>query len=222
MSSLSDFITSRRSVSFFTKEAVSVELIDELIELAGYAPSSCNTQPWFFLVFHSESSRRRLAEYVQNGYDRTREKLLKEHNVLGGVYVKFLDFFSRYGKFDDAPVYILLFAQPYDAPVFSQAIAFARDRGIEKVAADSVKTSTAMAMQNFLLLAHERGLGTRMKDGVKFLLNFEDLKNGLFDEFHIPRDFELVSGIQLGHPSEQSLKRIPSKRRPFDEIRRIL
>jgi nitroreductase len=204
---------------FFTDKKVPLDLIDELISVSSYAPSSCNTQPWFFLIFHTDKSKEKLNLYVQKGYEYANQSLKQKHKILGNAYVKLLNFFSNYGKFDKAPVYVLLFARPYDTPLFSQAIKFAKNKQIEKIADDSVKTSSAMAMQNFLLVAHEKGLGTRVKDGIKFLMGFNKLKNEFHKEFQIPSTYQLISGIQLGYPTEEALKRNASKRLPLNKIR---
>ena len=180
---IKNIIKNRRSISSFTDKKVPLDLIDELIYISSYAPSSCNTQPWFFLVFHTDKSKEKLNLYIQKGYEYTNESLKQKHKLIGNIYAKLLNFFSNYGKFDKAPVYILLFARPYDTPLLSHAIKFAKNKQIKKIADDSVKTSSAMAMQNFLLIAHEKGLGTRVKDGIKFLMNSDKLKNEFYKEF---------------------------------------
>lgn len=219
---ISKVIKKRRSISSFTNKKVSLDLIDEIISVASYAPSSCNTQPWFFLVFHTDKSKEKLNFYIQKGYEYTNKELKQKHRLVGNVYVKLLDFFSKYGKFDEAPVYILLFVRPYDTPLFSQAIKIINDKQIKKIADDSVKTSSAMAMQNFLLVAHEKGLGTRVKDGIKFLVNFKKLKNDFYKEFQIPLTYQLISGIQLGYPTKNALGKKASKRLSLKKIRKFI
>lgn len=200
-------IKNRRSISNFKDKSVSMDLIKEIIEVSSYAPSSCNTQPWFFLVLHTDKSKDKLNSYIAKGYEYTNQSLKQKHKLMAGTYTKLLKFFSIYGKFDGAPVYILLFARPYDAPLFSQALKLAKNKQIEKIAGESVETSAAMAMQNFLLVAHEKGLGTRVKDGIKFLRDFDELRNGLYKDFKIPSSYKLISGIQLGYPDKKALKK---------------
>ena len=215
-----DIIKKRRSISEFEKKKVSKKIIDDIISVASYAPSSCNLQPWYFLVFSSEKSKDRLNEFIEKGYEKTREKLKKEHWILGRLYVKFLDRFSAYGKFNEAPVYVLAFAKPYSFSWVSKAMKLLKDEKVNKLAEESVKTSVAMAMQNFLLVAHSKGIGTRVKDGIKFLLHFEDLKKDFYKEFGIPSDYELVSGIQLGYATKAAKKRKAAKRIPLNKIRK--
>lgn len=215
-------IKNRRSISSFTNKKIPLRLIDKLISVSGYAPSSCNTQPWFFLVFHTKKSKEKLNLYIQKGYEYTYQSLKKKHKLVGDIYIKLLNFFSNYGKFDKAPVYILLFARPYNTPLFSQAIKFSKNKQIEKIVDDSIKTSSAMAMQNFLLIAHEKGLGTRVKDGIKFLINFNKLKNEFYKEFNIPLTYQLISGIQFGYPAKEALEIKERARISVNRIRRFI
>jgi len=219
---ITKIIKERRSISSFENKKVPLKLIDELISIAGYAPSSCNTQPWFFLVFHTTKSKEKLKQYIKKGYEYTAENFKSKHKLTGNVYIKLLNFFSNFGKFDEAPIYILLFTRPYDTPLFSQAIKFAKNKQIEKIADDSVKTSSAMAMQNLLLIAHEKGLGTRVKDGIKFLMNFDKLRNDFYKEFKIPTNYQLISGIQLGYPTKEALERKALRRLSLNKIRRLI
>lgn len=204
---LFEIIKNRRSVSEFKSQSVSKYLIEDLIEKATFAPSSCNTQSWFFLVFYSKSSQNKLKKFIEKGYDFTKEKIRLNKPKTYLIYNSILDYFSKYGKFDEAPIYILLFSRPYDIKIFSQAMKIINDKNIQKLANSSVLTSSVLALQNFQLLAHNEGLGTRIKDGIKFMLSFEELKKEFYDEFQIPNEYMLISGIQLGYPSSRALKR---------------
>lgn len=220
MENLRKIIKERRSISRFSDKEVSKEIIDELIELAGYAPSSCNTQPWFFAVFNTKEAKEKLVGYIDLGYQKTKEEFKEKNKILGGVFGSALDSFGKYGKFDEAPVYILVFSRPYDKAGLAQAIKISGSERISGIAEESVKTSVAMAMQNFLLAAHAKGLGTRVKDGIKFFVHHEELKNNFHNDFSIPKEYSLLSGIQLGYPLENS--KSAAKRLPLDKIRKFL
>ena len=47
-------VKQRRSIRGYKPDAVSKEIIDEIIEIAKRAPSSMNTQPWHFHVITGE------------------------------------------------------------------------------------------------------------------------------------------------------------------------
>jgi len=213
-------IKERRSISHFLEKKVSKKIIDELIEFSSYAPSSCNTQPWFFLVFESEVAKRRLIEYIDLGYDKIKEEVKKENKILGGAFSGALEAFAKYGKFDEAPIYILVFARPYDRVGLAQAMRIAKNERVNTIAQESVKTSVAMAMQNFLLLAHAKGLGARVKDGIKFFVGIREIRESFYKEFSIPKEYELLSGIQLCYSTESP--RGAGKRLSLDRIRKLI
>jgi nitroreductase len=59
-------ITQRTSVRRFTKEPVSREVLEHLLEAARWAPSAGNLQPWFFYVVTDPGRRRCLAAAALN------------------------------------------------------------------------------------------------------------------------------------------------------------
>jgi nitroreductase len=110
-------IKTRRSIRKFTKEPVSDELLDQILESALWAPSGKNNQPWKFAVIRDSIIRRSLASFTHYGdmiqnapvciavfldrsrvYDRTKDvqavgasiqnMLLTLHSMgLGGVWL---------------------------------------------------------------------------------------------------------------------------------------
>jgi nitroreductase len=55
-------IMRRRSVRAYTREEVSEEEVEKLIEVARCAPSAGNIQPWEFVIVTKAETKRRLAE----------------------------------------------------------------------------------------------------------------------------------------------------------------
>jgi nitroreductase/NAD-dependent dihydropyrimidine dehydrogenase PreA subunit len=58
------FLRSRRSIRNFKKKAVKRDLLNKLLEIACYAPSAKNNQPWFWTVVKDPANVRSLAELV--------------------------------------------------------------------------------------------------------------------------------------------------------------
>lgn len=58
---LFEAIKSRRSVRAFTREKVSKEEVEKLIDAARWAPSAGNIQPWEFIVVRKPEIKRRLS-----------------------------------------------------------------------------------------------------------------------------------------------------------------
>ncbi len=68
---VADAINSRMSIRAFTPQAVARELITELLQLAGRAPSGTNTQPWKVYVLQGQS-RDTLVDKVCAAHDALR------------------------------------------------------------------------------------------------------------------------------------------------------
>jgi len=60
-------IKGRRSVRKYKNKGIADSLIEELLDLARYAPSSMNGQPWHFIVVRSEKTKKKLAD-IKNRY----------------------------------------------------------------------------------------------------------------------------------------------------------
>ncbi len=66
MSRLLDVLRERRSVRKYQAHPVPSELIGEVLEAAGWAPSTYNAQLWRFVVLMGPLVRRRLKEAGQS------------------------------------------------------------------------------------------------------------------------------------------------------------
>ena len=55
-------IKGRRSIRRYREEHIPDSLIEELLDLARYAPSSMNGQPWYFIVIRNDETKRQLVE----------------------------------------------------------------------------------------------------------------------------------------------------------------
>jgi len=59
---LIDCIKTRRSIRKYKDKEVSDDVIRELIDCARHAPSSCDTQPWEFVVIRDKAVREKLSQ----------------------------------------------------------------------------------------------------------------------------------------------------------------
>ena len=172
---LTEAIRKRRSVRRYREEPVSEELLRELLELACWAPSAENEQPWYFVALTSEEELRNLQTTMEQVAEETKthlEELLPKHPRIVGQTTEFL---RRLGG---APVCILAFLQ--------------RDYGELR---DSMLESTAAAIQTLLLAAKERDLGTCWINAATHLGYGPVLR-----ELYAPDKGELVSIVTLGYP----------------------
>lgn len=68
MNSFNSLAAQRYSCRSYRPDAVSEELIEQLLEAARLAPSACNRQPWRFMVIRPDNSDGRAA--VKAAYNR--------------------------------------------------------------------------------------------------------------------------------------------------------
>ncbi|MFH1645734.1 MAG: nitroreductase family protein [Candidatus Omnitrophota bacterium] len=62
-----DLVKKRRSVRQYLKKPVPREVIERALEAARFAPSACNSQPWYFVVIDDEANRKAVAEAAFSG-----------------------------------------------------------------------------------------------------------------------------------------------------------
>ena len=80
-------ITSRMSARAFTQQAVSREMITEILQVASRAPSGTNTQPWQVHVL-TGAAKQRLSERIEFIHEYTASDALVEEYIEGReVYV---------------------------------------------------------------------------------------------------------------------------------------
>ena len=211
---LVEAIKSRRSIRAFDSKMPPRGLINECLEAATWAPSATNRQPWKFVVLTgraldevnritSENFALRMSDRDAFGSPpeplRTRQQDIMETLMRvaeedgidpGTVFEKSLRFF--------------------DAPVAVYFLTYKSDD-------EQYRLSTAAAIENFLLAAHARGLGTCWLTVT--VICQEDIKKHL----EIGDDKELLAGVALGYAlAECRLNTFQRKRESLDTITRWL
>ena len=181
-----DVIRSRRSVRKYQSDPIPDELLRELLETACTAPSAVNYQPWYFVAVRSPEAMERLCAVMGRVTD-TIEPGLKERFAKHPEVVSETTRFMR--QLGGAPVCVL---------------AFELKDTYEKTAGTIVQ-SVAAAIENLVLAATNRGLGScwltaPVEAGVQ---------NELRDMF-APEKGELVAVVTLGYP-DQAPKAPPRK-----------
>ncbi len=131
---LAELIRSRRSIGLFNDAPVPLELVHELLESAVYAPNHRLTEPWRFVVL-TGAGRERYAEI--------RRDMVLDFMKGQGEAERKQAAEGTYRKFMNVPLYLLVVMR-------KQANA---ELDEEDYAA------CCCVIQNFLLLAWERGLG---------------------------------------------------------------
>src|SRR3990170_2356692 len=70
LTTLNEFLRSRRSVRRFLPEPVPQKILEEIIESANWAPSAHNRQPWRFVVLKTLEAKQRLSGEMAIEFNR--------------------------------------------------------------------------------------------------------------------------------------------------------
>jgi len=184
---LDSIIKGRRSIRKYQLEEIPQELLEEVIGTALWAPSGTNRQNWELVVVRGKE-RDRLLEIVSKSQEYVLP-YLKE--LFPEKIIKIsLQVFKNLGG---APVVILIYI-PKDV------IGYERDSGDQEryhleFNRYNHLLSAAALIQNILLAAYSKGLGTCWMTGPKYV---EKEINELLNI----TDKELVSIIPIGYPDQ--------------------
>ena len=174
---LQEAVMTRRSVRKYKDTPVPREVLEQLLETACWAPSAENMQPWYFVALTQQEDIRLLQETMERVSEAMKPHLEELYPRHPRIVKDVTGFLRRLGG---APVYVLVFLQQDYGPV-----------------RDSMLESTAAAIQNLLLAAHEKGLGTCWVNAATGL-GFGPALRELF----APEKGEFVSLVTLGYPDQ--------------------
>lgn len=170
-------ILTRRSVRQYTDQPISREDLEEILEAATWAPSAVNLQPWHFVAIHSKEELAKMADVMQRVADgilpNLKTRFANAPNVVDETY----NFVRGLGN---APVYILAFQLKPDY----------------QVEADAVNLSIGAAIENILLAAHDKGIGSCWLTAPVEAKAGNELR-----EVFAPDKGEMVALITLGYPA---------------------
>lgn len=175
-------IQGRRSIRRYTDRPVPREALARILELAAWAPSAHNRQPWRFAVVLAAEERRKLA--AQMG-ERLRADLAADGVPQGVIDA---DVERSYSRIAGAPALILVCLSMVDMDRYPDT---RRARAEHTMTVQSV----AMAVQNLLLAAHAEGLGACWMCAPLFC---PDVVSAALD---LPPDWEAQALITLGYPA---------------------
>ena len=229
------FVTSRRTTRDFLDTPVPQELIDELLRDAMTAPSWSNTRPYLVGIATGEKrdqiSRDLLARW------EAAAKALR-----GGTWGKIKLFFSRFGLpksdyrvFRPYPKELVPRQQRVGSELYGM-LGIKRDDHIARQAqwarnyeffgapvelfifthkglGEYSVSDAGLFMQNLMLGAHARGLGTCAQGAVALWAD------PIRKQFQIPKGYKLLCGIAVGYPSDHKVNSFEAERLPIDDIK---
>ncbi|MBA3530991.1 MAG: nitroreductase family protein [Ardenticatenales bacterium] len=185
---LSQQILTRRSIRNFRAEQVPLALVDELLRLAGRAPSAHNRQPWRWVVVHTDEGKQRLAEEMGHEFhlDLRRDGVPEEKAAAMVA--------RSHERIRGAAVVLIPCLTMSEMDCYSDG---ERQRCEWQMAVQSV----ALACGTLMLAAHARGLGSCWVCAPIFCVSTVQRSLAL------PTDWEPQGLITLGWPADEGRNR---------------
>ena len=188
-------IENRRSIRKYTQGTISEQDIREIIEAAIKAPSAKNRQPWKFMIIQNKAKKQML--------DAFRKGIQREEN--GAALLPDSRRHIASAKYtvdimEQTPV--IIFVINTDGPGI-----FAPRSQEEQVYELANIQSISAAIQNILLAAQEKGLGSLWICDIFFA--YKELCEWMDTEG------ELIAAVALGSPAENPSAR---PRKKFDDV----
>lgn len=220
---LEQAIKGRRSIRGYRPDPVPRALLEEIIELAGRAPSSMNTQPWHFHVLTGEPLervRRGNSERMLAGVPPQRE--IPDHGTYEGVHRErqveiAKQLFAAMGiARDDKDMrqdWVMRGFRQFDAPV-SIVVTFDKSAEMHGTIAHFDLGAVTFGL---VLAAWDRGLGT--------VINGQGIMQSpvVREVAQIPDDQVIMTCVALGWPDEDfPANAVVSRRRLVAETARFV
>jgi nitroreductase len=188
---LTEAIFTTRAVRRFTDEPVSTDDVLACLRAANQGPSGGNIQPWQWLVVRDPAVRSQVAEVYLRSYDRYEPALLaglppfrsEEDEAAFHRSVRA----SRHLAEHLAEVPVLI-------AVCMPAISMSLQDEAGELDVGTPYASVYPAVQNLLLAARDRGLGTTLT--TVYRVHQDDLRAVL----GVPARYEIVALVPMGHP----------------------
>lgn len=188
-------IENRYSCRLYRNKSLPIEVINEIIDAARWAPSPKNRQPWRFIVLQGETKQQILDKYCQQTNLKINRIDYLMNNEIESEY-------QTLKIIEQAPVLILVFNKYPSKSALSHY-----DAIFDCLNAQSIGAAT----QNILLRATEMGLGSLWVGDILCISHW------LSEQYNTKG--MLVSAIVLGQADEINTKK--SQRLPVSEIMTI-
>lgn len=198
---LKDAIEQRHSVRKFKNDPVPVDVLKEMVRLAGLAPSVNNSQPWQFIAVTNKTKIAEMANIVHQKVQSLFAASAKK-NV-----AKTIEHFSTI--FENAPAVILVANEPYKAiadDIFDH-------EKINDMRRHPDIQSLGAAVEHLLLSAVDLGYGACWLSGLMVA------KKELEEFFEIKAPLELMTAVAVGKPDGEPR---PHDKKSLDEILKLL
>ena len=187
---LTDFIElahGRRAIRRYSDQPVPPDLLNQLLEIATWAPSAHNRQPWRFAVLEAPASKETLARAMGQRLRADRTADGDPPDVIGR------DVARSFARITGATVLIVVCLSLTDMDSYPDG---RRSQAERTMAVQSV----AMAAQTLWLAAHAAGLGACWLCAPLFVPQLVQ------QTLSLPPDWEPQGLLTLGWPAEEKVK----------------
>jgi nitroreductase len=195
-------IQDRRSIRQYTKDPVSEEHLEMILEAARQAPSGENAQPWRFVIVKDEDTRKQLGAIAGGGSGRrfTGEYVTKQMQ-------------ARFESLEDEAKKKAIFEKLTSGRVS----AFLADAPVSIVVCGrkdvwDLPYDTSAAIENMLLMVTALGLGACWV--IAPCIDIRD-EERLKELLGVPEGIKVVSIVAIGHPTRPHR---PRPRLPLNEL----
>lgn len=182
MSKVLEAIKQRRSVRKFMPRTVPDRAVHKILEVAGFAPSAHNSQPWRFILLSEAKLKRKLALAVVDSWEADLAK--------DGLSVNEQTRKERYERYANAPILLL-------ACLTMDGLREFNDSDRQSFERDLAMQSLGASLQTLLLAVHEAGLGACWFSAPGFC------KPTIRKLLKIPHEVEPQAFIVMGYANEK-------------------
>ncbi|NLJ76367.1 MAG: nitroreductase family protein [Peptococcaceae bacterium] len=185
---LTEIVRGRRSIRKYQDREIPQDVLNEILEDALWAPSGTNRQNWHIYVVRGEKKENLFKSMIQASQvlKRRLDQLLPEKAVKATM-----NFFKSLGG---APVLLMIYMPKYTYDI-NKDMSLSERYSVEYDRFTNALSASAL-IQNILLLAKEKGLGTCWLTGPKYAEDAINEEMGITDK-------EMVSVVTIGYPSEE-------------------
>jgi nitroreductase len=189
---LLDLVKNTRSIRRFKPDPIPEEYIDKIIEIARWAPSGFNQQPWEFIVVRKPELRKKIAGYTGMYWSQSREMEATRESWQGAWNPEPVGSEADYST---APVFIILFGDTRTKEGLPMGVRFDGHRR------ETIFTSSlANAFLYMHMAAGTLGLASQWVSAVATPYAHCMIK----DLLGIRKDLEIYDMMVVGYPAVKS------------------
>lgn len=191
---LLELVKTRRSIRAFTDQPVSEETVEKVIEVARWAPSGANSQPWEFIVIRDQATKDKMAVWA-----RQHQELVHEAELTRPEELRWPSAARPVADavFKKSPVLILVVGDPRVNKSFPLLTYIEREE-------ENFFSALAGALLLMTLAATSLGLGCHWAS----LVGATYPSAMIADLLGIPQGYRIYDMLGLGYPAMEPKPRV--------------